>query len=165
MRFGTREEIKAELTMTPMIDIVFQLLCFFLFSFQISGSEGDFNIKMPRSAAAMGLPDKDQLPPIRVHLRADPQTGELIGITLDDRTFGTNFNALRAHVVRLVGDAYGPGSMREAGEIELDCDYNLRYEYVIQAVTAVSGYVAPDGQIIRLIEKLRFSPPKAPGTP
>jgi biopolymer transport protein ExbD len=162
MKLGRREEVKAELMMTPMIDIVFQLLCFFLFSFQMAGNEGDFNIKMPRSAAATGLPEQDQLPPLRIHLRADPTTGQLAGIVLNERSFGTDFNTLRGYIITLIGDAHGPGSMRETAEAELDCDYNLRYEHVIQAVTAVSGYVAPDGQIVRLIEKLRFSPPKPP---
>lgn len=33
--------------MTPMIDIVFQLLVFFIMTFKIVSQEGDFHIKMP----------------------------------------------------------------------------------------------------------------------
>ena len=42
-----RSEDKIELQMTPMIDIVFQLLVFFIMTFKIVTQEGDFNIKMP----------------------------------------------------------------------------------------------------------------------
>jgi len=34
---------------------------------------------------------------------------------------------------------------------------------VIRAITAVSGYVSPDGQIVRLIEKIKFAPPRSEG--
>ena len=41
---------KIELQMTPMIDIVFQLLVFFIMTFKIVSMEGDFNIRMPAAA-------------------------------------------------------------------------------------------------------------------
>ena len=44
---------KIELQMTPMIDIVFQLLVFFIMTFKIVAQEGDFNIKMPVSAPTL----------------------------------------------------------------------------------------------------------------
>ena len=47
-------EEKIELQMTPMIDIVFQLLIFFIFSLRISAQEGDFNISMPLAAPNAG---------------------------------------------------------------------------------------------------------------
>ena len=43
---------KIELQMTPMIDIVFQLLVFFIMTFNVVAQEGDFNIRMP----AVGAP-------------------------------------------------------------------------------------------------------------
>ena len=45
-------EAKVEMQMTPMIDIVFQLLTFFIMSFKIVAAEGDFDIKMPLAARA-----------------------------------------------------------------------------------------------------------------
>ena len=42
--------------MTPMIDIVFNLLIFFVMTFKITAPEGDFNVKMP-AQAAQGVPD------------------------------------------------------------------------------------------------------------
>ena len=49
---------KIELQMTPMIDIVFQLLVFFVMTFKIAAMEGDFNIKMPAAAPSQGMPDE-----------------------------------------------------------------------------------------------------------
>lgn len=151
---------KIELMMTPMIDIVFQLLTFFIMSFKIASPEGDFFIKMPLAAPSAGVPSDVQLPPIKVRMTAGPG-GELVGLYLAERQL-TNFAELRNQVRAVVADSAGPGSASDA-EVELDCDYDLRYEYVIRAITAVSGYVAPDGQIVRMVEKIRFAPPRTSG--
>ena len=49
-----REQEKIEIQMTPMIDIVFQLLVFFIMTFKVVSMEGDFNIKMPLAAPSEG---------------------------------------------------------------------------------------------------------------
>jgi len=158
VRNAGRED-KVELMMTPMIDIVFQLLIFFIMTFKIVAPEGDFNIKMPLNAPSEGLPDDNQLPPMKVRLRATA-SGRLAGIQLGQRTL-PDFKALQMQVRDIVGDDRGPGSVAASTEIELDCDYGLRFESVIDAITAVSGYVASDGQnIVKLIEKIKFAPPR-----
>ena len=66
MRIRHAENIdKIELQMTPMIDIVFQLNIFFLFTFKIILPEGDFNIHMPSAAAALRFA---YVPPIMLPL-------------------------------------------------------------------------------------------------
>lgn len=150
---------KVEQQMTPMIDIVFQLLTFFLLSFKIVSPEGDFNIKMP--VASQATPDIDDSLPIKVTLKAD-DSGELAGITMNDRNLGTDFQQLRLQVISIVGGDSGPGSAAENTECELDCDYNLRYDNVMKAIDAVSGY-REGGHIVKLIQKIRFAPPKKPG--
>ena len=160
MRFRKhKSEYTAKLDMTPMIDLVFQLLVFFIMSLKIVAPEGDFNIKMPLSAPSAGPPDEVQLPPIKIRLKADAK-GELSEIVLNERSLGTHFDALHTQIIDLVGDERGPGSMAESTEVELDCDYQLHYKHVIQAVTAVSGYLTPDGRVVRLIEKIKFASPK-----
>ena len=158
---GGIKDDKVEVQMTPMIDIVFQLLVFFIMTFKIVSQEGDFNIKMPLNAPSTGLPE-DLLPPMKVRLIAS-SSGELAQIKLNDDSFNVSFDRLHDFIIGLIGDERGPGSIQETAEIELDCDYNLKYEYVIQAVTAVSGYVDADGNIVKLIEKIKFSPPRPPG--
>ena len=153
---------KVEQQMTPMIDIVFQLLTFFIMSFKIATVEGDFSIKMPLAAPSAGQPDPDRLlPPIRVRLTAGAG-GELAGIRMGERAL-PNFNALHNEIIGVVGTQTGPGSLAESAEVELDADYNLQFRYIISAITAASGYVDPNGRIVKLIEKIKFSPPRQPG--
>ncbi len=159
---GGIEEEKVEVPMTPMIDIVFQLLVFFIMTFKIVSQEGDFNIKMPLAAPSTGLPDEDKLPPMKVRLHADP-SGRLTQISLNDDVFGTSFASLHNHIISIIGDERGPGSVQETAEIELDCDYDLRYDNVVRAVTAVSGFVDDDGNIVKLVEKIKFAPQREPG--
>ena len=148
---------KIPIDMTPMIDIVFQLLTFFCMTLKVAAAEGDFNIKMPLSAQQAGLPDPNQLPPMKVRMRADAN-GNLIELSLNDRNFtgADRFKALHQYIASIVGE----GSLSASAEVELDCDFNLKYEFVIEAITAVSGTLAPDGQIIKLVEKIKFSPPR-----
>jgi hypothetical protein len=63
----------------------------------------------------------------------------------------------------LIGTDRGPGSLQETTEVELDCDYDLHYEHVIQAVTAVSGYLDNNGNVVKLVEKIKFAPPQTTG--
>jgi biopolymer transport protein ExbD len=149
--------------MTPMIDIVFQLLVFFIMTFKIVSMEGDFNIKMPLAAPSEGLPDEDKLPPMKVRLRASP-SGQLAQISLNDNNFGTSFENLHNYIISVIGDERGPGSVQETAEVELDCDYDLKYDNVVKAVTAVSGFIDDDGNVVKLVEKIKFAPPRASGS-
>ena len=156
---------KIELQMTPMIDIVFQLLVFFIMTFRIVSQEGDFNIKMPLAAPAEGSMES-QLPPIKVRLTAAPG-GELEGVFLNDRPLQFSPGArvtmlpLREEIIAIIGDDRGPGSVQEEAEVELDCDYRLHYVHVVEAITAVSGYIDPTtGEVVKLVEKIKFAPPR-----
>ncbi len=145
-----------------MIDVVFQLIAFFMFSFKVAAAEGDFSIKMPLAAPSAGVPSPDQLlPPIRIRLTAGPG-GELSGIRMGERAL-PSFSALHEEILGIVGTQSGPGSLAESAEVELDVDYNLQYRFVINAITSVSGYAEPSGRIVKLIEKIKFSPPRQPG--
>jgi len=160
-----QESQKIELQMTPMIDIVFQLLVFFIMTFKIVAAEGDFNIKMPIGAPREGLPDPNQLPPMKLKLRAD-SNGTLVKMQLNQKGFERgDWGALRGYIIGILGDERGPNSIQDSAEVELDCDYNLKYEHVIDAITAVSGYRDDGDKIVKLVEKIKFSPPKKePGT-
>ena len=153
---GRREE-DTGLQMTAMIDIVFLLLVFFVMTFKIVAPEGDFNIKMP-AQAAQGTPDPSAVPPIKIRITAT-DSGRIGTIKFAEVPLG-GLKELREKVLSFIGDAQGPSGL-EGAEIEFDCDYNLRYEYVIQAMTAVSGYVQ-DGQVVKLVEKIKFTPPRKP---
>jgi biopolymer transport protein ExbD len=159
IRPRTQRDGGVELQMTPMIDIVFQLLVFFVMTFKIAAPEGDFNIRMPLVAPSEGIPEPEALPPITIRLSA-LSDGRLAGIQFGNRQL-KNFLELRERIIEVLGPDPGP-SVIESTEVELDCDYHLRYEYVVEAITAVSGYVdEKTGQVIKLVEKIKFAPPRA----
>jgi biopolymer transport protein ExbD len=158
MKIRNREEAhRSQLSMTSMIDIVFLLLVFFVMTFKIVELEGDFSIRMPlASQDTQQVVDPTDLP-LKLRLRAD-ENGHLTFMSLNEINLGVDFDALRGNVVQLVGTA-APVEGDEGPEIEIDTDYNLRYEYIIRSITAVSGY--KDGnQVVKLIEKIKFAKPR-----
>ena len=148
-----RGDDSIELQMTPMIDIVFQLLVFFIMTFNVVAEEGDFNIKMPQPSIAPGAPDPQTIPPIAVRLTANPD-GSLSGIYLNERAI-PSFAALRKEITALVDG--GVPDDGEEPQVELDCDYDLAYDYAVEAITHVSGDIDENGEVRKLIENIKFS--------
>lgn len=149
-----REEVKLQIT--PMIDIVFQLLIFFIFTFKIVLPEGDFNIRMPSPAESQAsVPSETPL--LKVKLRAGPDRN-LASLQLGDLAFSGDhpFAELQSHIRSIIGDDGGPGTSDQ--EVEIDADYNLRYRYVMDAITAITGYVDETGEKHKLVERVRFAP-------
>ncbi len=160
IRHSGRNDDKIELQMTPMIDIVFQLLVFFIMTFKIVAQEGDFNIQMPLKSQQEGLPDESPILTLHVRMRAAAD-GRLLspgGIVVNGELAFDTTDELHNYVISVIGG--DEPAARDDAEVEIDCDYGLHYEHVIDAITAVSGYVDEStGQIKRLIEKIKFTPP------
>lgn len=157
MRIRNREEgQRSQLSMTSMIDIVFLLLVFFVMTFKIVELEGDFSIRMPLAGDKNAVVDPTDLP-LKLRLRANEE-GRLTSMTLNEIDLGTDFDLLRSNVVGLIGTA-APIEGEDGPELEIDTDYNLRYEYVIRAITAVSGY-KQGAEVVKLIEKIKFAKPR-----
>jgi hypothetical protein len=98
---------------------------------------------------------------MKLRLQAN-SSGALNSIRLNARSF-ENFGQLHRYIIGLVGDQKGPGSIRDTAEVELDCDYNLNYVHVIDAISAISGRLVSAGghdDIEPLVEKIKFSPLK-----
>lgn len=74
---------KIDINMTPMIDVVFQLLTFFMLTLKSVVVEGDFNIRMPLGASA-GAAEENPIPPIIVKMTATPE-GRLSGVLLGNK--------------------------------------------------------------------------------
>lgn len=159
MKFSTkRGSEKAELQLTSMIDVIFLLLIFFVMTFKIAAQEGDFNVKMPIGGGP-GSADTTNLP-IKLRLRANAD-GDLVDIVVNDSlTFGNDWTKLRAYILNVTG-GNAPPTPEEGPEVEIDLDYNLRYEHVIGAVTAVTGQRLGD-EVKRLVERIKFAPPRKP---
>ena len=140
-----------------MIDIVFQMLIFFVMSFQIATLEGDFHVRKPLRPNSAGPPRENFLPPLRVNLRAD-EAGELAAIEINGRSCGQSFDALRSQVFSFVGGETGAGSLAEEAEVELGFDRHLRYEYMVRAVETVSAFLDENRKVQPLIRRVRFTP-------
>src|SRR5690606_41863385 len=83
---GEVEKIEAQ--MAPMIDVVFQLLIFFMLTLKILAPEGDFNINMPLGQAAQQDSSDINLD-IKVRLLANPDgTLQNVVIRSEERRVG-----------------------------------------------------------------------------
>ena len=147
---------KSGLNMTSMIDVVFLLLIFFVMTFKIVELEGDFSVRMPLAGSDSMTMDPTDLP-LKLRLQAD-EHGKLTTMSRNEINLGTDFDQLRANVVELIGTT-APVEGEDGPEIEIDTDYNLRYEYVIRSITAVSGY-KQGNEVVKLIEKIKFAKPR-----
>ncbi|MDE0937599.1 MAG: biopolymer transporter ExbD [Mariniblastus sp.] len=156
MSISDPEEIK--INMTAMIDIVFQLLVFFIMTFKVVAMEGDFNIKMPLASESADSLDEELPDLITVRLDAG-ENGNISSITVDDSEIlreATMFSDLTSIVEERLAAEGDPEQAAET-EVEFDIDYNLKYSFTVKAIAAVSGKVLPDGEGIKtLIKKVKF---------
>jgi biopolymer transport protein ExbD len=150
---------RVPIDMTPMIDIVFQLLIFFCLTLKIATAEGDFNIKMPLAAEPSTETDAGQH--LVLEMRADA-AGRLVELRMAGQSFTGGDDERWTQLRQFVAGQIGGGSLDVSPEVTIDCDRHLKYDYVIRAITAISGDVGPDGRIIRLIEKINFAPRRRP---
>jgi biopolymer transport protein ExbD len=182
IRGAGKKPEKVESQMVPMIDVVFQLLIFFMLTLKVSTVEGDFSITMP-----LGQSSSTEVPPetktLRVRLEA-ADDGKLktiryndvsLAVTykdIDDKPENDNdeetaFTQLNHNVRRDVDFRNGKPNTDDV-EVEIEADYNLNYQYTLRAVSACTGTMmtAADGQprLFRYVEKIKFAPPKPPGS-
>jgi biopolymer transport protein ExbD len=151
-------EIK--LDMTSMIDIVFQLLAYFILTFKITSMEGDFSVNMPMAAntSQQIMENLDKTIVVRLTRTADGNVGPIdVDFGADHQSFADElrFQRLRDYVKSLVLQPSDPAAGGEY-EVEFDIDRDLAYDFTIRAVEAVSGEPLGGGRITPLIEKIRF---------
>ena len=159
---GTDAE-KIEPQMAPMIDVVFQLLIFFMLTLKIIRPEGEFGINMPLTGNPTEPTEEPLLPEMKVRVRAGAG-GELAGVELNGRGLGADEDAfldLTASIRRIAGDPEDSAA-RDELSVEIDPDYGLDYRYFIRAIGAVSGDRLPDGTFVPLVENINFAPARPP---
>ena len=114
----------------------------------------------PAAAHSASVADKSpRRPVIEVRLRADAQ-GAPAWITVNRRV-AKDMADLRLRIRALANKAGASGP--SAAEVQFDCDYNLRYEYTLAALAAVSP--GPDDDPAAsagLIERVSFAPRRKP---
>ncbi|MCL2004569.1 MAG: biopolymer transporter ExbD [Planctomycetaceae bacterium] len=135
---------KPNINMMPMIDVVFLLLTFFVLTFRIIVPEGDFNVQMSPIGQAQPADVDAEAAQIRLIAQED---GSLAAIQLNGNPV-EHFGQLRQRVSAII--LANPDL-----EVELFPDEYLHYEYVIQAITAVSGEMH-EGQIRKISDHIKF---------
>jgi biopolymer transport protein ExbD len=164
MKMETSQAEDIKLNMTAMIDIVFQLLVFFIMTFKVVAMEGDFNIKMPLASESVSSMD-DEIPDIVIIQLSAGQNGNIAGIVVDDNESfneATMFQDLTDLIEQRLAGENDPESGSET-EVEFDIAYNLKYSYTVKAIEAVSGRVNADGSVKKLIQKVKFKDNKKGG--
>ena len=159
---------KIEPPMAPMIDIVFQLLIFFMLTLKIIEPEGDFSINMPLGKPTQQVnPEDPSLPPIRVRLHAN-EDGSLAQIVFGSHRLGSGedaFDRLNMKILQAIGRPGTPLAQKQ--EVEIDADYNLNYEFSLRAMSACTGRMELNSKTgkpggVRYVENIKFTPPKRP---
>ena len=147
MRRRSAEDTKVEMNMTPMIDVVFQLLTFFMFTLKPMIHEGQFAVNMSAGGGS-AAPEVEEfkIPPLAVYLKARDD-GELARISLGDRVIYQDsedgdrekrvkrgFEDLRIQVQALAGGAFAGEA-----EAEIHADDGLKYTHLMSAVNALTA--------------------------
>ncbi|MEI6539867.1 MAG: biopolymer transporter ExbD [Planctomycetota bacterium] len=108
--------------MTPMIDVVFQLLIFFMCTLKMIEPEGDFDISMPLGAPMADSVTDAELPPFKVRMEADAN-GELVNLSFNGENLGGGLGAissLNSKVFRSITALQAIGSDQlEKQEVEI----------------------------------------------
>lgn len=144
-----------ELEMTPMIDIVFQLLAFFIITFRITALEGDFNILMPiQTSSPEDVPPLDQ--PVVVKISADSERN-VSSVEMDGEILNPEnpFDELNKKIASIANQPKDPTS-EEQLVVEFVIDYKLRYIHTVEGVTAVVGKKMDDGTRIQYADQIKL---------
>ncbi|MDG2388247.1 MAG: biopolymer transporter ExbD [Planctomycetaceae bacterium] len=173
---GTKSTEKIEPQMAPMIDVVFQLLIFFMLTLKIIEPEGDFTVNMPIGQSAAES-DSPKPPVIKVRMKADPVTGEMYSMTIANKELFASapgasqeekssnaFKRLNSEILNAIGSPGNP--LADDQEVELDPDFALNSKYLINAIGACRGRVQRvNGQarMIDYIKNIKFASPREEG--
>jgi biopolymer transport protein ExbD len=131
-----------ELPITPMLDMAFQLLIFFIFAYQPSALEGQVDMSMPTGVAGTRPEDG---PPVETPPRA-PVENSSLKIRLHTHHDGINNGALAFPViVEGLAERSNHHSIKElaaflqrseAARVELVCDSGLKWDGVVAVMDA-----------------------------
>lgn len=164
LRFRLRHPASSRVPfpLASWIGVILLLMAIALSTLQSNAKESDFQRHLPIEQLATAS-STNRLADIRVGLRSDV-AGTLTEITVGQYSLGGDdavFERLNAEILRLLTRNGNP--LGQTVEVEIDADYELRYEYVIRAVAACSGRIDHQTQeLVRFVERIKFTPPHRP---
>ena len=120
-----------KIQMAPMVDVVFQLLIFFLVASEVRPTEGQFQANLPSDG-----PDKRPAKPEtvkdvhRVYLKSLDAEGRTVEVLINGTALGSGSEAFKSLASRLAGIP------KEHMRLVIDGDPSVRVEFVTQALDA-----------------------------
>lgn len=140
--FGHRrlppEPVQPDLPITPLLDMSFQLLAFFIFTFRPAPSEGGFDIVNRAAAEAPPINLNPANDPARFAVRVDAAENgritrlsfrDLDAVVAETKEFGTDVAGLKKHL-RQVYD----GLKGKPARLTLEVDARLAHASVVQLI-------------------------------
>ncbi|MBL7139815.1 MAG: biopolymer transporter ExbD [Planctomycetes bacterium] len=92
-----KQPAKIQLPMTPMIDIIFQLLIFFLLMPNQQAGEGYLTTNLPRTSGPVAGKEQKDVKRVKIELQVPENDDKGVVIVLNEsQTFGRNFEGLLA---------------------------------------------------------------------
>lgn len=85
---GQEEESAIDLPITPMLDMSFQLLTFFIFTYNPSGLEAQMDLALPSKTAIAAADPKDVKPEMETNKKPDDEPDIPLDLSVEIRTSG-----------------------------------------------------------------------------
>jgi biopolymer transport protein ExbD len=124
---GRKHELQAvEGDMTPMIDVVFQLIIFFMTTIRFKALEGKLETELPRDIGGVAARHSPELLKAEIGLHADASRAEGFSVTLNGRKL-PSLVALRARLAALKHASPEMQALLAPGR-------GVEYSHVIQVV-------------------------------
>ena len=127
----TREKVKLQPPMTPMIDIIFQLLIFFMLMPSFQSHEGYLTTNLPKDQGPNRAP-QENLERIKIELLDEGNEGEGVSIFLNDtQSLGDNFEGLRSAL-----EGFRAQGIQPTHPILISPTMAVRHKFVVRAFDA-----------------------------
>ena len=132
------ERVEPDLPITPMLDMAFQLLAFFLITFRPSPTEVQLALALPREnkgGPEARLPDATEKPSVYTVRVTAAENGTIGNVTISEegavaaKDLGTKVEAVRDELKAV---AAGLSRENRTGKLTLELDEKLVQEYVVQ---------------------------------
>jgi biopolymer transport protein ExbD len=127
----TREKVKIQPPMTPMIDCIFQLLIFFMLTPTFQSHEGYLTTNLPKDQGPNPT-TQINMERLKIELLDEGNEGEGVSIVLNDtQSLGDNFAGLRAAL-----EGYRAQGLQPTHPILISPTMAVRHKFVVRAFDA-----------------------------
>ncbi|MEW6027017.1 MAG: biopolymer transporter ExbD [Planctomycetota bacterium] len=128
------EDTNLELQMTPMIDVIFQLMIFFMCSIHFKSLEGKLYSYLPKDKGMSNTQVTDPiLDEVRIKLAYSENAPPLLTkIKVGERDFGSDWDALYKHMLGLKDSLVTPSG--DIIPVKIDSDEMIPTQSVVSAL-------------------------------